>query len=273
MAATPLFSVQHTSLKTHISIPRCCHDSILKSAAASGIRFPDKNGASKSGLEYFCGLALKERKRNNGGPGGSHMSEGRKSGGFTVRAAKRVGSDRSFLMSTTLVAKEEEEEKVVELCRSITEWGQQKQKDRTSGVLQFGCFADLYSKHTYHFMERYSSFEHIVSFRSLPEHTEFINDVRPLLTQPIGLAVYEYENGQIGHMRTPMGPKGEGGLDDATGQAGIGGGVSHKQQSKIIQDTEIPEKKDKGAWSLQKALQKMKAAKTEESDDTVKSKK
>ena len=29
--------------------------------------------------------------------------------------------------------------------------------------------------------------------------------VRPLLTQPIALAVYEYENGQIGHMRTPMG--------------------------------------------------------------------
>jgi hypothetical protein len=51
------------------------------------------------------------------------------------------------------------------------------QKDRSSGVLQFGCFADLYGKHTYHFMERYSSFEHIVNFRSLPEHTKFMNDV------------------------------------------------------------------------------------------------
>nr|ADE77227.1 unknown [Picea sitchensis] len=201
------------------------------------------------------------------------MSEGRKSGGFSIRAAKRVVSDRSFLMSTTLVAKEEEEEKVVELCRSITEWGQQKQKDRSFGVLQFGCFADLYGKHTYHFMERYSSFEHIVNFRSLPEHTKFMNDVRPLLTQPMALAVYEYENGQIGHMRTPMGPKGQGGLDDATGQAGIGGGVSHKQQSKPIQNTEILEKKDKGAWSLQKALQKMRGAKTKEYDNTVKNEK
>lgn len=242
MASTPLFSVQHSSLKIQTSIPCCCRDSILIPAAASGIRFANKNGTGKSGLEYFTRLALKKKKKN-GGPGGGHMSEGRKSGGFSIRAAKRVVSDRSFLMSTTLVAKEEEEEKVVELCRSITEWGQQKQKDRSSGVLQFGCFADLYGKHTYHFMERYSSFEHIVNFRSLPEHTKFMNDVRPLLTQPMALAVYEYENGQIGHMRTPMGPKGEGGLDDASGQAGIGGGVSHKQQSKPIQNTEILEKK------------------------------
>nr|ADE76103.1 unknown [Picea sitchensis] len=277
MASTPLFSVQYSSLKTQTSIPCCCRDSILIPAAASGIRFAYKNGTGKSGLEYFTRLALKKKKKN-GGPGGGHMSEGRKSGGFSIRAAKRVVSARSFLMSTTLVAKEEEEEKVVELCRSITEWGQQKQKDRSFGVLQFGCFADLYGKHTYHFMERYSSFEHIVNFRILNQvtTTRMWNNclhVRPLLTQPMALAVYEYENGQIGHMRTPMGPKGQGGLDDATGQAGIGGGVSHKQQSKPIQNTEILEKKDKGAWSLQKALQKMRGAKTKEYDNTVKNEK
>lgn len=270
MAATQLFSVQHGSLKSQIP-SSCCRDSILRPVAASAIHFSAKNGTAKSGLEYFCGLALKKKK--NGGPGSGQMSEERKSRGLGVRAAKRMVSDRSFLMSTTLVAKHEEEDKVVELCRLITEWGQEKQKDRTSGVLQFGCFADLYGKHTYHFMERYSSFENIVSFRSLPEHTKFMNDVRPLLTQPIALAVYEYWNGQIGHMRTPMGPKGEGGLDDATGQAGIGGGVSHKQQSKPVQNTEIPEKKDKGSWSLQKALHKMRGGKTEESDNTVKAEK
>jgi Tfp pilus assembly protein PilV len=62
-------------------------------------------------------------------------------------------------------------------------------------------------------------------------------------------------------------------LDDATGQAGIGGGVSHKQQSKPVQNTKILEKKDKGAWSLQKALQKMRSAKTKEYDNTIKNKK
>lgn len=33
----------------------------------------------------------------------------------------------------------------------------------------------------------------------------FFVQVRPLLTGPIGLAAYEYTDGQIGHMMNPIG--------------------------------------------------------------------
>ncbi|KAH9326732.1 hypothetical protein KI387_006910 [Taxus chinensis] len=253
MATSTLVSIQHASFKPQTPITRCCRDSILRPP-------PNNNSVRRRGLEFFCGQALQTKRRQTSD--GGHM----KYQGLNVRAAKKKDSGRSFLMNCTLVAKEEDQHKVAELCHSITEWAQEKQKDRASGILQFGCFSDLYSKHTYHFMERYSSFQHIVSIRSSEEHTKFMNDVRPLLTQPIALSVYEYRDGQIGAMRNPIGPKGEGGLDDATGQGGSGGGVSHKQQSKVTLNVDTEEKKDRGDWSLQKVLEKIRGETKEESD-------
>lgn len=49
----------------------------------------------------------------------------------------------------------------------------------------------------------------------------------------------------------PAGPKGEGGLDDATGQGGSGGGASYKQTSQSVQQG-IGER---DAWGLKNAVE------------------
>lgn len=155
--------------------------------------------------------------------------------GLAVEAAKRVQTGRSYVLSSTLVADEDKEAEVVELCRSILRWGEEKKADRAAGVLQFECNADPFEKGVFHFWERYDRFTSMNDARASPEHCQFMNDVRPLLKAPVGLAAYEYKNGQIGHMLNPIGPKGEGGLDDATGQGGSGGGASYKQTSTSLQ--------------------------------------
>ncbi|GLJ05666.1 hypothetical protein SUGI_0022620 [Cryptomeria japonica] len=251
MAASSLASIQQASVKPQTTVTRCFCNSI--------VRTPPQNVVCKSSLESLRRQVLRTKHRS---AGRGHLNYR----GLKVQAAKKIDNSRSFLMSSTLVAKEEDKDKVAELCHSITEWAKEKQKDKASGIQQFGCFPDLYSNNTYHFMERYRSFQHIVNVRSSTEHTKFMNDVRPLLTQPIALAVYEYQDGQIGAMLNPIGPKGEGGLDDATGQGGSGGGISHKQQSKVTLNADIEEKKDRGDWSLQKVLEKVRGEKKEESE-------
>ena len=51
----------------------------------------------------------------------------------------------------------------------------------------------------------------------------------------------------------PSGPKGEGGLDDATGQGGSGGGASYKQTSKTVMQGIADE--ERGSWGIEKALE------------------
>eukprot|EP00250_Pteridium_aquilinum_P013543 c21408_g1_i1 orf=119-982(+) len=142
---------------------------------------------------------------------------------LTIEAAKRVDKKRSFILNTTLKAQEGEVEKVSKMCEEIRQWGAEKKKDAASGCKQFDCFVDLYDKNVFHFMEEYASVLHMNDIRASPEHAKFCEEVRPLLLEPIALAVYELRDGQLGDMLNPIGPKGEGGLDDATGQAGRGG--------------------------------------------------
>ncbi|CAM6097032.1 unnamed protein product [Calypogeia fissa] len=173
--------------------------------------------------------------------------------GLVVEAAKRVNSGKSFALSSTLVVAEDKLDEAKALCQEILKWGETKTKVRGSGVQIFECNVDPYETSTYHFWELYDSFLVMNDVRSSPEHTKFMNDVRPFLVQPIGLAAYEYKDGQIGHMLNPIGPKGEGGLDDATGQSGT------KQQSSSIGQGlgEMEEDMGSKAWGLDKLLAKV----------------
>eukprot|EP00270_Netrium_digitus_P008341 TRINITY_DN248_c0_g1_i1.p1 TRINITY_DN248_c0_g1~~TRINITY_DN248_c0_g1_i1.p1 ORF type:complete len:282 (+),score=63.04 TRINITY_DN248_c0_g1_i1:31-846(+) len=175
----------------------------------------------------------------------------RQSLGVNVRAAKRVTSDRSFVLTATLVALEGREEEVQQLCKQVIEWADGLKADKSKGVLQFECSVDAYEKNVFHFWERYSSFPAMNDTRASPEHCKFMNDVRPLLSSPVALAAYEYKDGQIGCMLNPIGPKGEGGLDDATGQGGSGGGASYKQTSQGLQQG-IGERE---GWGIEKAIE------------------
>eukprot|EP00897_Mesotaenium_endlicherianum_P004585 jgi/Mesen1/4154/ME000219S03280 len=152
-----------------------------------------------------------------------------------IEAAKRISSDRCFMLSTTLVAEEGKAEQVQKMCADLVKWAEEKKADKTSGIIHFECHADIYEGNVFHFTERYATFGTMNDIRASPDHCKFMDEVRPLLTGPVGLAAYEYKDGKIGHMLNPIGPKGEGGLDDATGQGGSGGGASYKQTSAGMQ--------------------------------------
>ncbi|BBN14298.1 hypothetical protein MPTK1_6g10490 [Marchantia polymorpha subsp. ruderalis] len=173
--------------------------------------------------------------------------------GLVVEAAKRVQTGRSYVLSSTLNIEEGKEEEVAALCKDILVWAEEKKNVKGSGITVFECNVDPFEKNVFHFWERYDSFQIMNDIRASPEHTKFLNDVRPLLTGPIGLAAYEYKDGQIGHMMNPIGPKGEGGLDDATGQSGT------KQQSSSIGQGlgQMEEDEDVKSWGLDKLLAKV----------------
>ena len=57
-------------------------------------------------------------------------------------------------------------------------------------------------------------------------------------------------------MSSLTGPKGEGGLDDATGQGGSGGGASYKQSSaSVTQGFSDRGDEKEGAWGMKRALE------------------
>lgn len=168
-----------------------------------------------------------------------------------IRAAKKVVSGRSLVLSSTLVAEEAQTEKAINLCKKISEWAKEKQTDKSHGILYFECSSDAYDSNVIHFWERYDSFKSMNDIHASPEYSVFLDEVRPLLSAPVALAAYEFKDGQIGCMLNPLGPKGEGGLDDATGQGGSGGGASYKQTSQSLKQG-ITESRD---WGMEKALE------------------
>ena len=58
--------------------------------------------------------------------------------------------------------------------------------------------------------------------------------VQVLLDGPVGMVLYEMKDGKLGMASVQGGPRGEGGLDDATGATGAAGGASYKQTSGTV---------------------------------------
>ncbi|MCO5553159.1 hypothetical protein L7F22_006680 [Adiantum nelumboides] len=182
-------------------------------------------------------------------------------GRLCIEAAKRVDSKRSFLLNSTLKAQESEIEKVAKLCNDIRTWAREKMEDAGTGCKAFDCYVDLYEKNVFHFMEEYGSVLHMNDFRASSEHAKFFEEVRPLLVEPIALAVYELRDGNVSCMMNPIGPKGEGGLDDATGQSGRGGEAYMKPKAKKRRGIEYEnkpqeqeEKAEENRWSFEKII-------------------
>lgn len=172
-------------------------------------------------------------------------------GPLRVEAAKKVSGARSLVLNSTLVAEAGKEQAVERLCKGVLALADERRKEKRAGILSFECYTDTYEPNVVHFWERYDTFLSMNDFHASPEYTKFLSEVRPLLTQPVQLAAYEYKDGQIGCMLNPIGPKGEGGLDDATGQGGSGGGASYKQTSQSVGQG-IGER---DGWGLENALE------------------
>ena len=102
------------------------------------------------------------------------------------------------------------------------------------GLEAFAVQRDPFDAGVFHFWERYRS---VADFEAVLEGEAmvgFIRDAAELLERPVGIALYEWVDGQLGAPMVNWGPKGEGGLDDATGANKFGGGASYEQTSGAV---------------------------------------
>ncbi|KAJ9533729.1 hypothetical protein V8C86DRAFT_2847277 [Haematococcus lacustris] len=149
---------------------------------------------------------------------------------LTCDAVKTKGG-KSVACTKTLIAKPETAEAVAKLVAEHAEYSIKAANDRENGIIVVQAMRDSWEPSTFHLWERYESNAHMARFYSSPEYKTFMAKARPHLEQPIAIALYEYNNGQIGPVCLSEGPRGEGGLDDATGASGAAGGASMKQTS------------------------------------------
>lgn len=134
-----------------------------------------------------------------------------------ICAAVKEKTGKQIVCSKTLVAKEASKEKVLGMCKEVLAFSEERMKDKSNGIQQFQCVRDSFEDNTFHFYERYVSNLHLGQHNTTVEVMKFMQNVQPHLEGPIGMALYEFKNGKIGYASVQGGPKGEGGLDDATG--------------------------------------------------------
>ena len=167
-----------------------------------------------------------------------------------ILAAIKKAREKNVVCSKTLVALEGQETAVEALCEQVTAFGRSRAKDRSAGVVSFSWSKDASDHRVFHFWEVYETNEALGSVNSAPEVKQFMENVQEHLEEPIGLALFEMTNGKLGPAAVQAGPKGEGGLDDATGASGAAGGAGYKQTSGAVDLTAIEEEDDRGFWGL-----------------------
>ncbi|CAD7702357.1 unnamed protein product [Ostreobium quekettii] len=150
-----------------------------------------------------------------------------------VCAAVKKSNSKNIVCSKTLIVKQEHMEKVKEMCLELAEHAKGEMNDRKNGILGFDVMADQFEDGTIHFWERYTDNQRLNKFNASPKFMAFMEGVSEYLERPVGLALYEYNEGQIGNSCVQEGPKGEGGLDDATG-AGLNAGARMSQTANVV---------------------------------------
>jgi len=153
--------------------------------------------------------------------------------------AVRRDAARQVVCSKTLIAKEGCEEEVSTLCAGMVATlapappptGGGPAPARVRGVLDARLLTDTANPRTFHLWERYDSNRSLGEVNTGEPYAAFMRSVVPLLEGPVGMALYEWKDGQLGAPAVQGGPKGEGGLDDATGGQGMPGGAGMKQTS------------------------------------------
>jgi len=152
-------------------------------------------------------------------------------------SAVRRDAARQVVCSKTLVAKEGAEEEVAALCAGIvaalappTAGG----PPAVRGVLEARLLTDAANPRTFHLWERYDSNRTLGEVNTGEAYATFMRAVAPMCEGPVGMALYEWKDGQLGAPAVQGGPKGEGGLDDATGGQGMAGGAGMKQTSAAV---------------------------------------
>lgn len=176
-----------------------------------------------------------------------------------VTAAVKASSGKHVVCSKTLIAKEGKAEVVAGMCKEVVEFSMEALKDRKSGIVQFQCVKDGWEPNTFHFYERYESNAAMGRHNTEEKLTAFMKKVQPHLEGPVGMALYGWQDGKLSNVCLQGGPKGEGGLDDATGASGAAGGASLKQSSSTVDLTNMEEEdEDDLASSVKKQVDSFK---------------
>ncbi|PNH06612.1 hypothetical protein TSOC_006996 [Tetrabaena socialis] len=155
--------------------------------------------------------------------------------------AKKIKARRQIACSRTLVAKKGHEEEVAKLAGKIMQWSEEESQVPGKGITVFQVVRDSWEAGTFHFWERYESADQFGDHSTSDTMMGFFTQLHPHLEGPVGVALYTYEDGRLGPACMQEGPKGEGGLDDATGASGAAGGASYKQTSRAFDLTKVDE--------------------------------
>eukprot|EP00205_Picochlorum_sp_RCC944_P006659 CAMPEP_0182618552 /NCGR_PEP_ID=MMETSP1330-20130603/45654_1 /TAXON_ID=464278 /ORGANISM="Picochlorum sp., Strain RCC944" /LENGTH=199 /DNA_ID=CAMNT_0024838775 /DNA_START=160 /DNA_END=762 /DNA_ORIENTATION=+ len=164
----------------------------------------------------------------------------------TLSAIKRK-APKQIAVSRSITTRPELVDKTASLCQEIYEHTLSVASEKD--ILSFDFWKDPEDP-VFHFYEVYESDTAFTEYYNSGEMRDFLQKVEPLAASDIGMTLYEIKNGKIGVASIAFGPKGEGGLDDATG-AGGAGGAGYQQTSKtvnLIKNEE--EKKKEGIWGI-----------------------
>jgi len=173
-----------------------------------------------------------------------HASKHHHASSITTFALKRK-NEKHIVCSKTLIATEGKESLVDEACtRLVAAVGlsgpQATPATRAAatkrGVIEFSYGRDSYEPKVFHFWERYDSNVSLGRHNTRDDIVAFLEDLTKegCLEGPVGMVLYEWRDGQLGPACAQGGPKGEGGLDDATGGSGMAGGAGLKQTSATL---------------------------------------
>jgi hypothetical protein len=102
-------------------------------------------------------------------------------------------------------------------------------------LLAFHADRDQWERNVFHLWLQAPSNEALGRIDTAPRAVAFMRDTAPLLERPVGMCMYTLgPDGSLGAPAMQGGPKGEGGLDDATGASGMVGGAGVGQTSAAL---------------------------------------
>lgn len=167
-----------------------------------------------------------------------------------VCAAIKKDSGKNVVCCKELVAREDTVDEVVRLCQGLVDYSKASMADRSSGILAFECSRDPFEPLKFYTWERYSGNAALGQHNSADAVQRFMEEVNEHLEKPVGMVLYEWQDGQLGAACMQGGPKGEGGLDDASGASGGAGGASMKQTSATVNLGKVRRGDEGDAWGM-----------------------
>lgn len=184
----------------------------------------------------------------------------------TTNAVKRK-NEKHVVCSKTLIASPGKEDDVdracAELVAAVGVSGPQATPSTVAaakrrGVIEFSYGRDSYEPNVFHFWERYDSNVALGRHNTRDDVVAFMERLQQekLLEGPVGMVLYEWRDGHLGPACAQGGPKGEGGLDDATGGSGMAGGAGLKQTSATLDLGNVQRGEEGDSFGMDKVQKK-----------------